>query len=127
MIDQHELEMRNLRDVMYAMELRFNERETEALQEFQGLIDELKNKVTSAREALKRDVGLLVLLQSLEENHALSAQRKAILDELWEELQKACILLLLSRSYSKTFSNLFCRKPGSTSKTLRKRRSNLNN
>ena len=50
MIDQHELEMRNLRDVMYAMELRFNERETEALQEFQGLIDELKNKV-SALEA----------------------------------------------------------------------------
>ena len=47
MIDQHELEMRNLRDVMYAMELRFNERETEALQEFQGLIDELKNKVSA--------------------------------------------------------------------------------
>ena len=32
------------------------------------------------------------MLQSLEETHALSAQRKAILDELWEELQKACIL-----------------------------------
>lgn len=30
---------------MYAMELRFNERETEALQEFQGLVDDLKNKV----------------------------------------------------------------------------------
>lgn len=31
---------------MYAMELRFSERETEAKHEFESLIDEIKNKVS---------------------------------------------------------------------------------
>lgn len=37
--------MKDLHDILYAMELRFNERESEAQQEFQSLVDELKNKV----------------------------------------------------------------------------------
>ena len=45
MIARNEQEMRDLHDILYAMELRFTERETEAQQEFQGLVDELKNKV----------------------------------------------------------------------------------
>ena len=45
MIARNEQEMRDLHDILYAMELRFTERETEAKQEFQGLVDELKNKV----------------------------------------------------------------------------------
>ena len=44
-ISQHEAEMKELNDILYTMELRFRERETEAEQEFQGMMDELKNKV----------------------------------------------------------------------------------
>ena len=48
-IARNEQEMRDLHDILYAMELRFTERETEAQQEFQGLVDELKNKVRTVR------------------------------------------------------------------------------
>lgn len=44
-VAHHEQEMKDLHDILYAMELRFNERESEAQQEFQSLVDELKNKV----------------------------------------------------------------------------------
>jgi len=69
LISRHKHEMKDLGDVMYAMELRHTERETEAKHEFQSLMDELKNK-------------------NLEDTHALSAQRKATLDELWQEFQR---------------------------------------
>ena len=53
MISQHEAEMKNLSDVMYTMKLRCTERESEAQQEFQGMMDELKNKVSPvSRSAL---------------------------------------------------------------------------
>lgn len=41
----HGQEMKDLGDVIYAMELRYNEREKEAVQEIQSIMDELKNKV----------------------------------------------------------------------------------
>ena len=44
--------MRDLGDVMYAMELRHNERETRAKLEFQSLMDELKNKVRETGSSL---------------------------------------------------------------------------
>ena len=44
-IADHDQQMHDLKDVMYAMELRFNEREAESQSDFQGLVDELKNKV----------------------------------------------------------------------------------
>lgn len=47
MIASHDHEMRELSDIMYAMELRYSERETEAAHNFQSLMDELKNKVHS--------------------------------------------------------------------------------
>lgn len=47
MISQHEAEMKELKDVLYTMDLRYRERETEAEQEFQGMMDELKNKVST--------------------------------------------------------------------------------
>ena len=47
MMEQHDGEMRDLRDVLYAMELRFTEKEAEAEQEFQGMVDDLKNKVST--------------------------------------------------------------------------------
>ena len=46
MISQHEEEMKELKDILYTMELRYRERETDAEQEFQGMMDELKNKVS---------------------------------------------------------------------------------
>ena len=45
MIAQHEAEMKELRDILYTMELRYRERETDAEHEFQGIMDDLKNKV----------------------------------------------------------------------------------
>lgn len=44
-VSKHEQEMKDLSDVLYAMELKYNERETEAQQEYQSIMDELKNKV----------------------------------------------------------------------------------
>ena len=41
----HQQEMQDLQDIAYAMELRFSEQESETLMEFQGLVDEIKNKV----------------------------------------------------------------------------------
>ena len=45
MITGYDQELKDLHDVMYAMELRYTEREKNAQQEFQGVVDELKNKV----------------------------------------------------------------------------------
>ena len=44
-IAHHKKEMKDLSDVMYAMELRYGEREEAARQDHQSLMDELKNKV----------------------------------------------------------------------------------
>ena len=64
MISKHESEGKDLSDVLYAMELRYTEREAEARQEFQSLMDELKNKVC---------VQSLVLF-SLHSSYLLSAE-----------------------------------------------------
>jgi DNA-binding Xre family transcriptional regulator len=69
MIAQHEAEMKELRDILYTMELRYRERETDAEHEFQGIMDDLKNK-------------------HLEDTHALKAQCQATLDALWAEFQR---------------------------------------
>ena len=45
MLTHHDKEMKDLSDVVYAMQLRYKTRESEAQQEFQSLMDELKNKV----------------------------------------------------------------------------------
>lgn len=44
-IERHKKEMKDLNDVLYAMELKYTEREDLAKQEHQSLMDELKNKV----------------------------------------------------------------------------------
>ena len=46
MIEQQEAEMKELKDILYTMELRYRERETDAEHEFQGIMDDLKNKVS---------------------------------------------------------------------------------
>ena len=45
MIKQHKAETDEIMDVMFAMEQEFEERQSDAKQEFQSLRDEIKNKV----------------------------------------------------------------------------------
>ena len=45
MCEQHQKEMSELTDIMFAMEQNTNEREGEAKTEFQSMRDEIKNKV----------------------------------------------------------------------------------
>ena len=45
MVFQHKLDMQDLRDIGYAMELRHTEQQSDSQLEFQGLVDEMKNKV----------------------------------------------------------------------------------
>ena len=46
MVDQHNAEMNDIADILFAMEQNFQERENEAKGEFQSMRDEIKNKVT---------------------------------------------------------------------------------
>lgn len=64
MIDQHNAEMTDVADILFAMEQNFQDRENEAKSEFQSMRDEIKNK-------------------NLEEKHALRVQLENKLDELW--------------------------------------------
>ena len=49
MVDQHNSEMNDIADILFAMEQNFQERESEAKSEFQSMRDEIKNKVTFYR------------------------------------------------------------------------------
>ena len=48
MLEQHQREMSELTDIMFAMEQNFNEREGDAKSEFQSMRDEIKNKVSAS-------------------------------------------------------------------------------
>jgi hypothetical protein len=67
---QHQLEMRELQDIMYAMEQNFLEKESDARGEFQSQRDELKNK-------------------NLEDKHALRIQLEAVVEDLWGQFTTA--------------------------------------
>jgi hypothetical protein len=45
MIDQHDVEMNDIADILFAMEQNFQDRENEAKSEFQSMTDEIRNKV----------------------------------------------------------------------------------
>lgn len=45
MVDQHNAEMNDIADILFAMEQNYQEREAEAKSEFQSMRDEIKNKV----------------------------------------------------------------------------------
>lgn len=49
-IARQDQEKKDQQDILYAMELRYMEREAEAQQEFQSLVDELKNKVSACKK-----------------------------------------------------------------------------
>ena len=58
---RHQQEMQDLQDIAYAMKLRFSEQESEALVEFQGLVDEIKNKVGQQEGRVKEEDGGRIL------------------------------------------------------------------
>ncbi|XP_041036308.1 dynein regulatory complex subunit 2 [Carcharodon carcharias] len=70
MILQHEQEMANLEDIMYAMDQIFGEVANEARQEFNSTRDDLKNK-------------------SLEEKHSLRVNLEGLVEDLWLQFQHA--------------------------------------
>lgn len=70
MLDQHQREMLELQDVMFAMEQNYSDRENEAKSDFQSLRDEIKTK-------------------NLEEKHALRVQLEATVEKLWQDFQDA--------------------------------------
>lgn len=47
MVDQHNIEMNDIADILFAMEQNFQDRENEAKSEFQSMTDEIRNKVRS--------------------------------------------------------------------------------
>ena len=47
MIDQHNAEMNDVADILFAMEQNFQERENDAKSDFQSMRDEIKNKVNT--------------------------------------------------------------------------------
>ncbi|WAR03826.1 DRC2-like protein [Mya arenaria] len=70
MVDQHNHEMNDIADILFAMEQNFHERENDAKSEFQSMRDEIKNK-------------------NLEEKHALRVQLEQKVDNLWMQFREA--------------------------------------
>ncbi|KAH3890956.1 dynein regulatory complex subunit 2-like [Dreissena polymorpha] len=70
MVDQHNAEMNDIADILFAMEQNFQEREAEAKSEFQSMRDEIKSK-------------------NLEEKHALHVALDHKVEDLWQLLTEA--------------------------------------
>lgn len=70
LIEQHNTEMNDIADILFAMDQDFQERENEAKSEFQSMRDEIKNK-------------------NLEEKHALRVQLELKVDDLWQQFKQA--------------------------------------
>uniref|UniRef100_UPI00398E7D71 dynein regulatory complex subunit 2 n=1 Tax=Pristiophorus japonicus TaxID=55135 RepID=UPI00398E7D71 len=70
MIIQHEQEMTNLEDIMYAMDQIFGDASNDIRQEFNSTRDDLKNK-------------------SLEEKHSLRVHLEGLVEDLWTQFQHA--------------------------------------
>ncbi|XP_043939726.1 dynein regulatory complex subunit 2 [Protopterus annectens] len=68
--EQHQQEVCQLQDILYAIEENYSEYEAEAKQEFQSMSDEIKNK-------------------NLEEKHALRIQLEGTVEDLWRQFQQA--------------------------------------
>jgi len=70
LIEQHNIEMNDIADILFAMDQNFQERENEAKSDFQSMRDEIKNK-------------------NLEEKHALRVQLETKVDDLWQQFRQA--------------------------------------
>ncbi|CAL1546681.1 unnamed protein product [Lymnaea stagnalis] len=70
LVEQHNGEMNDIADILFAMEQNFQDRENEAMAEFSSLRDEIKNK-------------------NLEEKHALRVQLETKVEDLWQQFRQA--------------------------------------
>ncbi|XP_050399667.1 dynein regulatory complex subunit 2 [Patella vulgata] len=70
LIEQHNQEMNDVADILFAMEQNYQERENDAKADFQSMRDEIKNK-------------------NLEEKHALRVQLETKVDDLWQQFRTA--------------------------------------
>jgi DNA repair exonuclease SbcCD ATPase subunit len=70
LIEKHKAECADTMDIMFAMEQEFKKQEEEAVQDFQSIRDEIKNK-------------------NIEEKHALRVQLENQTEELWKQIQDA--------------------------------------
>ncbi|KAK3591488.1 hypothetical protein CHS0354_031595 [Potamilus streckersoni] len=72
MIEQHNQEMNDIADILFAMDQNYQEKENEAKSEFQSMRDEIKNK-------------------NLEEKHALKVALETKVDKLWQLFKQALV------------------------------------
>ncbi|KAL3856679.1 hypothetical protein ACJMK2_011406 [Sinanodonta woodiana] len=72
MIEQHNQEMNDIADILFAMDQNYQEKENDAKSEFQSMRDEIKNK-------------------NLEEKHALKVALEAKVDKLWQLFKQALV------------------------------------
>lgn len=70
MIEQHQAEMTELQDIMFAMEQNFTDRENDARSEFQSMRDEITSK-------------------NIEEKHTLRVQLENAVEDLWLQFKAA--------------------------------------
>ncbi|XP_022346038.2 dynein regulatory complex subunit 2-like [Crassostrea virginica] len=70
MVDQHNIEMNDIADILFAMEQNFQDRENEAKSEFQSMTDEIRNK-------------------HMEEKHGLHHTLQDKLEFYWKEFSNA--------------------------------------
>lgn len=70
LLEQHNKEMNDIADILFAMEQNFQEKENDAKAEFQSMRDEIKNK-------------------NLEDKHALRVSLEMKVDELWQQFRQA--------------------------------------
>ncbi|KAK3085108.1 hypothetical protein FSP39_024493 [Pinctada imbricata] len=70
MMEQHEIEMNDIADILFAMEQNFQDKESEARGEFQSLTDEIRNK-------------------HMEEKHGLHHTLQDKIDTYWNEFSQA--------------------------------------
>lgn len=70
MIDQHNIEMNDIADILFAMEQNFQDKENEAKSEFQSMTDEIRNK-------------------HMEEKHGLHHTLQDKLEFYWKEFSNA--------------------------------------
>ncbi|XP_062517140.1 dynein regulatory complex subunit 2-like [Corticium candelabrum] len=67
LVEKHKVGTGDIMDIMFAMEQEFKKHEEDALQDFQSIRDEIKNK-------------------NIEEKHALRVQLETQMEELWKQI-----------------------------------------
>ncbi|XP_059149144.1 dynein regulatory complex subunit 2-like isoform X2 [Physella acuta] len=70
LLEQHNMEMNDIADILFAMDQTFQDRENESMAEFHSLRDEIKNK-------------------NLEDKHVLRVHLETKVEDLWQQFRQA--------------------------------------